>query len=86
MLSNIQLVDAVGSNKSISFSAGLIHWLQYFAKSSQIYLDYCMLIGEATRTVQNESTTSIVFLLPFTTHFHLGTYPPVSSNHADFQG
>lgn len=58
ILSNIQLVDLESPNMSFIFSEGLIHCLQLFAQSSQVYLDHHMLIGETTRTVRNESTTS----------------------------
>lgn len=54
ILSNIQLVDLESPNMSFIFSEGLIHCLQLFAQSSQVYLDHHMLIGGTTRTVRNE--------------------------------
>lgn len=48
-----------------------------FSKSSYVCLDYCMPIGVATRTIQNENTPSNVFLLYFNIYPYLVTYHPV---------
>lgn len=41
------------------FSAGLIQCLQFFfPENNQVYVDYHILTGGATRTVQNENSIS----------------------------
>ena len=64
-------------------SAGLIHRLHFLAKSSHVYLDFCMLIGGATRTVWSESITSTSFLLHLYTHLLLGTSHPAPGSRPD---